>query len=183
MRRMNGKTDDSLERICELADLGARRAADALAALVGRPIQLAVPRVLTLERLESLQANSSDTGIFFEVEGGPGGVLAVLFPAEALDVLLEAVLGAPEPGRASTQMESALREVGNILASHALSAVADAIGARVLPSVPVLALEEAESVLAAFAADASGASRELRIESELADSEGALRGVLVWLPA
>jgi len=161
-----------LDFLCELANVGAGHAAGALALLLGCPIRMSVPRV---QRRRGAQQGTS--GIFFEVEGGIGGVFAVLFPPRERSALLAALLGDADPQ--AEQSESALREVGNILASHALSAVADLIGARVLPSVPVLALEAAGSLLASFQVRLD----ELAIETPLIDTHGAQRGLLVWIPA
>jgi chemotaxis protein CheY-P-specific phosphatase CheC len=69
--------------------------------------------------------------------------------------------------------------VGNILASHALSAVADLVGDRVLPSLPVLAEEAAGAVLTTLQAR----GEPVRIESRLVDAGGGLRSLLVWIPA
>jgi chemotaxis protein CheC len=168
------------DRLCELANVGAGHAAGALAQLLGCPIRMSVPRVRTRRwAQEQSGPHSADgtSGIFFEVEGGMGGVFAVLFPPRERDALLAALLG--EADAQAEQSESALREVGNILASHALSAVADLIGDRVLPSVPVLALEAAGAVLASFQVR----FEELAIESRLVDSHGALRGLVIWIPA
>lgn len=169
---------DELDRLCELANVGAGHAAGALAQLLGCPIRMSVPRVQRGEAGGVARSGGPGTsGIFFEVEGGIGGVFAVLFPPRVRDALLAALLGVAQPE--SEQSESALREVGNILASHALSAVADLIGARVLPSLPTLALDAAGSVLASLQVRYD----EPAIESRLVDPSGDLRGLLVWIPA
>jgi chemotaxis protein CheC len=171
-----------VDRLRELANIGAGHAAGALAQLLGRPIRMEVPRV----GIGPAQAPppSPDprliagpaTVVWFEVHGGPGGLLAVVLPEREMDTLLEAVLGAPDLERAD-QAESALQEVGNILASHALSAVADTLGALVLPSVPRL-----ETGVLSPMAGPNGGER-LRIETDLVDADGDLHGVLVWIPA
>jgi len=171
---------DDLDRLCELVNVGAGHAAGALAQLLGCPIRMSVPRVQrggASRRAAPERLRPGTSGIFFEVEGGIGGVFAVLFPPRERDALLAELLG--EQRSESDQGESALREVGNILASHALSAVADLIGARVLPSLPTLALEAAGSVLASFQVRYD----EPAIESQLVDPSGGLRGLLVWIPA
>jgi len=169
---------DDLDRLCELANVGAGHAAGALAQLLGCPIRMSVPRVQRGGAGAMAQSGAPGTsGIFFEVEGGIGGVFAVMFSPGERDALLAELLGEARPE--SEQSESALREVGNILASHALSAVADLVGARVLPSLPTLALEAAGTVLASFQARFD----EPAIESQLVDPRGHLRGLLVWIPA
>ena len=172
-----------LDRLCELAHVGAGHAAGALASLLGLPVRTEPPRVrLAPKRGEpdrsSLSALGADaSGIFFEVAGGPGGIFAVLLPRRGREILLTALQGDPEPR--TEDAESALREVGNILASHALSAVAELVGERVLPSLPVLALEAAGAVLASH----TMRGEPVRVESRLVDGEGALRALVVWIPA
>jgi chemotaxis protein CheC len=171
-----------LDRLCELVNVGAGHAAGALARLLGHPVLMDPPRVRVTGSGKPGQAGASAalgleaSGVFFEVEGGIGGVFAVLFPRRSRQLLLETLLKDPTPH--SEEAESALREVGNILASHALSAVADLTGDRVLPSVPVLAEEAAGAVLSSFQAR----GEPVRIESRLVDRSGALRSLLVWIP-
>lgn len=169
-----------LDRLCELANVGAGHAAGALARLLGCTVWMDPPRVRIASRRGeepggALAATTS--GVFFEVEGGIGGTFGVLFPRRARETLLQALVGDPDPH--SEEAESALREVGNILASHALSAVADLTGDRVLPSLPVLAEEGAGAVLGTRQAR----GEPVRIESRLVDGAGGLRSLLVWIPA
>lgn len=177
VERMRGE----LDRLCELANVGAGHAAGALARLIGRPVWMDPPRVRVTSRRGSEEASSAlgvaTSGVFFDVEGGMGGTFGVLFPRRAREALLEALVGDPDPH--SEEAESALREVGNMLASHALSAVADLIGDRVLPSLPVLVDEAAGAVLTTLQARGEA----LRIESRLVDGTGGLRTLLVWIPA
>jgi chemotaxis protein CheC len=180
--------ESELDRVRELTSIGAGHAATAFAQLVGRPCRMRVPtvRLLRAEAAGSaFVASSRDDergplcGVFFEVEGGLGGVIALLFPAPARDLLLRALAGDAASREAA---ESALREVGNILISHAVSAMADTLGTRVLPSIPVLAMEDAASVLASLVALRGVGENALRIETEISDAEGEYRGLLVFVP-
>lgn len=165
---------EPLDRLCEFANVGAGHAAGALAQLTGIPLRMKVPVV------DPPAAEEEGTGIFFEVEGGPGGFLAVFFSAAARDALLEALLGqVPDDSEARG---SALAEAGNILASHALSAVADLVGTRVLPKLPTTALDVPHERFAQLL-EGAGVGAAVRIENELVDSAGVARGRLVWVPA
>ncbi len=177
-----------VDRARELTNIGAGHAAGALATLIGRPCEMRVPhvRLLSADRADAPfaanlgGAEAEWSGVLFEVEGGFGGVLAVLFPPVGREILLAALLG----GRAPTpaQAESALREVGNILASHALSALGDALGEIVLPSVPMLALRDAPAALAEVVAARDAERPALRIEVELCDRDRRLRVLLLYVP-
>jgi chemotaxis protein CheC len=169
-----------LDRLCELANIGAGHAAGALARMLGCTIRMDPPRVRVLTRGaagEGPALGLDTTGVFFEVQGGIGGTLGILFPRRSRETLLAALL--EDSDAQSEEAESALREVGNVLASHALSAVADLLGDRVLPSLPTLAEEAAGAVLASLQAR----GEPVRIETRLVDGEGALRSLLVWIPA
>jgi len=176
----------AIDRLRELGSIGAGHAATSFARLVGRTIRMRPPAVRgRSSRPLSHELKAWDTGVFFEIEGGPGGLLAVLFSAAARDALLALLLrrgpgDAPRP--LGPEEESALREVGNILASSVVSAMADTLGARVLPSVPVLALGGASAVLGSLLA-ARGEGDALLIETEIHDGAGELRGLVVFAPA
>jgi chemotaxis protein CheC len=180
--------ESELDRVRELTNIGAGHAATAFAQLVGRPCRMRVPtvRLLRAEAAGSaFVATPRDDergplcGVFFEVEGGLGGVIALLFPAASRDLLLRTLAGAAASAEAAA---SALREVGNILISHAVSAMADTLGSRVLPSIPVLAMDDAASVLASLVALRGVGETALRIETEISDAEGEYRGLLVFVP-
>lgn len=130
-----GKLDS---RIRELAHQSAGRAAQAFGQLLGRACQAREPRVC--EASGAATAGRLDTGIVFEMHGAVQGVVALLLSRPGRDAVLGA-LGARPP------VDSALREVGNIVASHAVSAVADQLGVRITLSVPTLVRADAGGVL------------------------------------
>ena len=168
---------EELDRLCELANVGAGHAATALARLVGRPIRMSVPCV----RMGSASTGGAspaadDAWIFFEVQGGMGGALVLRLPCPARRGLVEELVGSDASG---AHAESALREVGNILASHALSAVADLVGGRVLPSLPSLVFDASGPALAAWRSRAAG---RVCIETRLVDDAGESHVELVWIP-
>jgi chemotaxis protein CheC len=172
-----------LDRVRELASIGAGHAATALAGLTGRTCEMRVPTV----RLEGagappLAGERDMAGVFFEVEGGLGGVLALLLPAATCERLLAHLLGGEWTLRSDPLAQSALREIGNILASHAADAVGETLGVRMLPSLPMLALEDAPGALATLLALREPAAPTLRVETEIHDRAHELRGILVFVP-
>ncbi len=180
--------DHAVDRLRELASIGAGHAAGALATLLARPFEMRVPqaRVLEVGSADAAFATrlGGDTrewsGVLFDVLGGLGGTLAVLFPPRSRDALLAALLG--DAAGIEPQAESALREVGNIVASHALSAIGELLGASVLPSTPQLELHGAPRELARRVAARTGERPTLRIEVELCDRAKAIRALLVYAP-
>jgi len=184
-----GETE--VDRLRELASIGAGHAATALSELLGHTCLMRVPqvRLLPAERISAPYVVSAAAderqgmcGVFFEVRGGLGGVLALLFPEATRDRLLEHLLGERPAKADSDRAQSALRELGNILASHAVSSLADTLGVAVLPSVPVLAPHDATTALASLVALRSGGQPALRVETEIYDSSRRVRGILVIIP-
>lgn len=171
-----------IDRVRELVSIGAGHAATALAGLMGRTCEMRVPTV-RLAGGAAPAIESDLTGVLFELEGGTGGVLALLFPGATCERLLEHLLGPGHgAGHKDSAAQSALREVGNILASHAANAVGEMLGTPVLPSIPMLALEDAPAALENLLALRHGAEPALRIEAEICDRAHELRGILVLVP-
>jgi chemotaxis protein CheY-P-specific phosphatase CheC len=178
------KTD--LDRFVELANVGAEHAADAFAQLVGRSIRTQAPVVVEGEgadrpTLGDEEKSRWSTGVFFEFEGCLDAIVGILFPGSASEALVRRIVGIESGDLAPQMIESALMEVGNILASHVASAIADELGSRLLPSIPSLAMEDSEVAFRTFVENAVG--RDVpRIESALSDETGALRGRLILVP-
>ena len=180
-----------VDRVRELTNIGAGHAANAFARLVGRPCRMRVPTVRLL-RAESaaspfvVSAQEDErrgmTGIFFEIEGGLGGIVAVLFSPSSRDQLVEQLTGTPPHQASPTLSQSALREFGNILASHVVSPMADALGVAILPSIPVLAMEDALDVLASLVGLRQKGQPALRIETEISDRLQDFQSILVFIP-
>jgi chemotaxis protein CheC len=183
--------DLDVDRVRELTSIGAGHAANALARLVGRPCQMRVPtvRVLRAEAagMPFVVAARDDeregmTGIFFEIEGGLGGIVAVLFSPSSRDQLLQHLTGLPPQESPPGLSQSALREFGNILASHVVSPMADALGVAILPSIPVLAMEDALEVLGSLIGLRRKGQPALRIETEISDRHKDFTSLLVFIP-
>jgi chemotaxis protein CheC len=175
-----------IDRVRELVSIGAGHAATALAGLTGRTCEMHVPTVQRLAPARTdaaAPAGEPDVGVLFELQGGTGGVLAVLFPGSTCDRLIARLLGEASGRRRSDDAaQDVLREVGNILASHAANAVGATLGVPVLPSVPHLALSDAPGALASLVAARHKDEPALRIAAEISDREQELRGVLVLVP-
>ena len=170
-----------LDRLSELANIGAGRAAGAFSMLTRREIRMQVPRVVPVDGVSPSVDGSWSMGVFFEFEGCLNAIVGILFHASASETVVRRVVGIEDGELPPHCIESALMEVGNILASHVASAIADTLGERLLPSIPTLAMNFAENELLAFVAHHSG-DHPIRIECELRDGVGDLGGMLVMIP-
>jgi chemotaxis protein CheC len=166
---------EDLDRLCDLATLGASLASAALGALVELPVQPGITRVCS--PTDPIRADRWSTGILFEAEGDLTGVVAIVLPQDRCEFASERMLGRDD---APTQVvESALCEFGNIIASHTVSAMADALDATILISIPTLAIRCAGAMLGALIAERSAA---VRIETNLLGPDGEIEALLVFVP-
>ena len=110
------------------------------------------------------------------------GTLAILLESDTRTRVLEQLLGRPLANVDVATQQSALCEVGNILASHLASGIAGTVGHPVLPSVPRLVEESVPAEIPAMVRERKHLSSALRIETEISDREGRVRAVLVFVP-
>ena len=128
-------------------------------------------------------AGGWSTGVFFELEGCFDALVGILFRESVRDDVVRRVLGVgPEEALTRESIEAVVMELGNILVSRVASAIADTLGARLLPSIPVLAMEGGEGELSELVARRPG-EHLLRVECEFADEAGELGGLLVVVPS
>ncbi|MFB5673616.1 chemotaxis protein CheC [Paenibacillus terreus] len=137
----------------EVGNIGAGNAATALSRLLNKPIDMGVPKVqlLPFEAIADKAGGPEQlvVAIFFRVEGdAPGNLFFILAP-EAAKGLLQRLAGITSEDEDSfTDMEqSALSEIGNILAGSYLSSLADFTKLSMYPTVPGLAMDMAGAIL------------------------------------
>lgn len=191
---MESTRDRSLSRLADLTQAGAERAAAAYAQLVGAPVEALAPvvreggaaRARGASALGGGAAGAGDgegsTGVFFEFEGCIDALVGILFPAEGSERLVRSVVGIESGPLDPTIVESALMEVGNILASHVASGIADALRSRLLPSIPALAQGRAEAEFEAWIERVVG-DGAMRVEVDLRCAGGEVVGRLVVVPS
>jgi chemotaxis protein CheY-P-specific phosphatase CheC len=183
---MDAQRKAELERLAGLTHAGAVRAAAAFAQLMDTPVSALRPVICergagSFARSERTREDAGTTGVFFEFEGCVDALVGILFPAGASDALVRSIVGIESGELDPAIVESALMEVGNILASHVASGIADALHSRLLPSIPALASEHAEREFAAWVENAAGADAA-HLESTLSAPDGNAVGRLVIVP-
>jgi chemotaxis protein CheC len=157
-----------LDALRELANIGAGTASTALSEMLGRSIDLAVPAVSVLPMADAVDEIGSPeqeiTGIMLGVVGElPATVLMLLTPENAEKIC--ALLGLPPD---SDLAPSALGEIGNVVGTSYLNALAGMTGLEVEPTPPATVTDMlgaiVESILAVRAASSD---RTLLLDSSL----------------
>ena len=165
----------------ELARIGAESAESAFSLLVDRTVEMGEVTVHAAPPVGTPTPAEWVCGVMFELEGALDAWVALLLRSEQRDRLVEHMLGSQAAAMGEIAVESALMEIANIVASHVASGIADALGERLLPSVPMLAADDAagqlEILLRHRAPDLA------RCRCELSDGQGELGGLLVIVSA
>lgn len=174
----HGIEDEELDRLRELAHIGASWAATSFARLARCTILTRVPRVHGPDRFR--KRGEWCTGVFCDFMGDFEGMVAIFLTASTRDAVVPLLCGQERPPREIAA--SALCEFGNILASQTVSAIADTLGGRILPGVPDLVIRDAEDALQARMSPRNRPPAPVYIESELFDRSGAFRALHVFLP-
>jgi chemotaxis protein CheC len=151
-------TDVQLDALRELANIGSGNASTALSAMLGRSVDISVPSALVLPMSEAVEhvgsAEEEVTGIVLGVLGDmAASVLLLLAPSDA--DLMCGLLGV----EAGTEIGlSALMEIGNIVGSSYINALAGMTGMQVEPTPPAAATDMLAAIVESVLAERAGAS-------------------------
>lgn len=151
--KFDSLTEEHLDALREVSNIGVAHAATALSQLIGRSISLQVPKVLMTEITKVPEAFGGAekivVGIYLQMLGDARGNILIVLPRESALKLLSRLLPREKSeGALLTELEiSALKEVGNILASAYLNALGTLMHKTLIPSVPVLSFDMAGAVI------------------------------------
>jgi len=187
-RELNNVQLDALK---EISNIGMGHAATALSQMIGQTVHLRVPHV-TITAISQVPehlggAEKLMVGITLQILGDARGSVMLLFPQDSAQRLLCSLLGHQEKTLIMDEMNvSALKEVGNILASAYLSALGNLLNKTLIPSVPMLAYDMAGAVVDYVLIELSESSDlALMVETDFAGEPGqdlAIKGHFFLLP-
>jgi chemotaxis protein CheC len=177
-------TELQLDALRELSNIASGTAATALSQLLGREVELNVPLVQSLRLGQAITACGAPeepvTGVTMPVEGDLDGLVLMLIPSNHADTLCR-LLGV---AAGSEMGDSALREIGNILGTSYLGALAAITGLLLLPGLPHLGQSALRRVVAfALAQRAAATDTVLVLDSELRVADEACSLSFLLLPS
>jgi chemotaxis protein CheC len=161
-------SDLQLDALRELANVGSGTASTALSAMLGRSVDITVPNAFVLPMAEAVESigNPEDdvTGIVLGVFGDmEATVLLLVNPNHA--ALLCGMLGVPADSEFG---ESALMEIGNIVGSSYINALAMMTGMSIEPTPPGLATDMLAAIVESVLAQrATGGDVALLLDSDM----------------
>lgn len=184
-------TEEHLDALREISNIGMGHAATALSQMVGQTIHLHVPEV-TLTDIADVPdllggPEKEVVGISLQVRGDAKGNILLVFPIESSRQLVARLLGREAGEETFDEIGvSAIKEVGNILASSYLDAMGSLLKLTLLPSIPLLASDMAGAIIDFVLIELSEEGNQaLMIETEFHGSnqeDKIIRGHFFMMP-
>jgi chemotaxis protein CheC len=180
---ISGEGAIDLTRLRDLSERSMRRVEESLRSLLGHPLRLTICAVHTLPT-SALSALAEDAecgsmvGLQSQITGQGNGRVLMLFPMPMIRRFLQVLVRSSTDVRPLTEMEqSAIQEVGNIMASSFLSGLGDLLGRRLLHSVPEIYLENIPQLVRDVHASIHAfGSKALVVHGLLEDAEERVQG-------
>lgn len=178
-----------LDALREIGNVGAGNSATALSQIINRKIDMSVPDVaiMPLEEVPDVVGGPDVmvVGVFLRVYGlAPGSVLFLL-PKESAFYLIDMLMGKERGQTQSLDFmdESALMEIGNILAGAYLNALSYFTKLTLLPSIPALAMDMAGAILSVVLVQLGQmGDHALVIETEFLSEDDGIKGHFFLIP-
>ena len=165
---MSQYSDLQLDALRELANIGSGNASTALSSMLGRSVDISVPAARVLPMAEATGAignpEADATGVVLGVVGDMGAAVLLLFTPHDAELMC-GMLGV----EAGTELgESALQEIGNIVGTSYINALAQMTGMSIEPTPPGVATDMLGAIVQSILAAQSGAAdMALLLDSEL----------------
>ena len=161
-------SDIQLDALRELANIASGTAATALSQMLAREVEISVPRALALSPVDAVDACGDPerhvAGVVVPLRGDIEGLVLLMIPFEQAESLCS-LLGV----QAHTEVgDSALREIGNILATSYLNGLGAMTGLALEPSPPHLHNDMLGAIVSTLLVGTAGANDlALVLDSEL----------------
>ncbi|MDD4602103.1 MAG: chemotaxis protein CheC [Negativicutes bacterium] len=178
-----------LDALREIGNVGAGNSATALSQIINRKIDMTVPQVaiMPLDDVPNVVGgpDAMVAGVYLRVFGPAPSSILFLLPRDSAFCLVDMLMGR-EPGSTTslTSMdESALMEIGNILAGAYLNALSYFTHLTLLPSIPALAVDMAGAILSVILSQLGQmGDHALVIETEFTTATDDVKGHFFLIP-
>ncbi|MCM3709919.1 chemotaxis protein CheC [Sporosarcina luteola] len=188
-------TDMHLDVLKEIGNIGAAHAATSLSQLLGRKIEMHVPKVslVSFDEMFDLAGGAERivAGIYLRVQGDLSGSMFFVLPIDSANQLIRRLIGDKEFNFYKSPIPemgiSAMQELGNILSGSYLSALSDFTALKVHPTVPSLSVDMVGAIVSFGLIEVSHYSDEVividtRIEEQGDDGNSSVDGYFFLFP-
>ncbi|HHV27257.1 MAG TPA: chemotaxis protein CheC [Tissierellia bacterium] len=180
--------DITIDVLKELGNIGSGNAATALATMISKKVDMAVPQVKILDFKDVPKILGGEevpvVGIYFEMSGEIIGNIMFVLSLESGKNLTNILFNKKNNSMELDEMDmSALSEIGNILASSYINSLSALTGLKLTISVPSLATDMAGAILSVPAIQYGYiADHVLFIETQFQEGDKKVTGNLFMIP-
>ena len=182
-------TELHLDVFKEIGTIGAGNAVSSLSKLLGKKVDMSVP-VVNLEEFKNIAnfVGGPETlvyGILVQITGDINGIIIFLVKQQSAGQLVSFMMNRPvaDERQLNEIEQSALQEIGNIMASSYLGSLSGLTHKKIIPSVPYLCIDMANAVLSVPAIEfGKVADRALFIESVFKADQSEVSGYFILVP-
>lgn len=182
-------TPMQLDALREVGNVGAGNSATALSQIINRKIDMTVPQVAIMPLGDVPDVvggpDAMVVGVYLRVFGPAPSSILFLLPRDSAFYLVDMLMGREQGNTTSlTSMdESALMEIGNILAGAYLNSLSHFTNLTLLPSIPALAMDMAGAILSVILIQLGQmGDHALVIETEFTTDSDGVKGHFFLIP-
>jgi chemotaxis protein CheC len=174
-----------LDVLQEVGNIGAGNAATALSQLLNEKVDMTVPAVKVIpfdDIFSKIGVEEVVIGVIVRVLGDiPGNILFTLEKEAALKIISKLI--GEEQEHISELGNSALCEIGNIISSSYMNAIAKLTNLTLMPSVPAVALDMMGAILSTtFIESGQFDERVLDLETQFLQEDEKISGHFYYIP-
>lgn len=182
--------DEQLKACTQLVGNGSAKAISGLAQMVGRDIRISAfnARRVPVNQAPDLVGGweTVTLGVYLGVTGCATGHMFMVYRPETAMALADLLMGNPAGTTKSLaeMEESALGELGNIMASGFLNSISDATGLSLQPTPPAVMMDMAGAILdVAMASILEESDQALVVETNFSTADRQISGALLVMPS
>ena len=176
-----------IDALREIGNIGHGNAATAMAQILGKEIQITVPRVnfISLEDIfDKVNEETIVYAVVARVLGEAPGNILFMFDTEAMMKIASMLVGQQDGDDLNEMGYSALGEIGNIIFATYMNAIGQVTGLKLFPSVPAVTRDIIGAVLSTtFIESGQYNDYVLDIETGFSQENEDLRGDFYFIPA
>lgn len=164
IRNYNELTSLELDTLREIGSIGTGNAATALSTMLGHEVRITLPEVRIMGYNEAIDwiggAEEITAGVLVKLGGQINGIMLSVQQLDFVNLVMESILSETidDYGKLQEMERSALIEVGNIMISSYINAIASLSGVSIELTVPAFTVDMQGAILTVPMAEYGGQS-------------------------
>ncbi len=181
--------DMQIDVLREVGNIGSGNATTALSSMVGKMIDIEVPKVEVLDFNDAIEAVGGPekviAGILIRINGDIDGMIMFLFEQNLISLIEQTFFGeAPESIFSLNEAQmSALTEMGNIMAGSYVNAISQLAGMTIDVEVPVMTIDMLGAIMSVPAVEMGEMGDKLLfIDNNMIIDKTSIQSKMLLLP-